>query len=358
MARPRNKLDRKAQAEEVLERLEKEPPGWKRERLLALKHGLEGEMSLEDIAEAVGRARSCIQRWFDLYRSGGLEGVLQKGHAGGVESTLTAPVAAEMKAKLKEGKWRRAADVRRWLAEEHGVEVALPTVYKYLGKCEARLKVPRPTHTRKDTKAAETFKSELAAELHNLDIETGRRVRIWVADEMRYGLQPVTRRVWSLRGTRVVVPVEPRYEWGYCYGALEVQGEGAEFFYTPTVNLECSALFLSQLGAIDPEAVHVVIWDGAGFHQKDLAPELPNNVRLLKLPAYSPELNPIEKLWDIAKDTICNRVFKTVADLESVLTGVLAQYWSDPKRVADLIGTTGWLPSKVNATYRSVLLIS
>lgn len=60
--------------------------------------------------------------------------------------------------------------------------------------------VPRPSHARKDAAAAETFKSELAAELRKLDIETGRRVRIWVADEMRYGLQPVTRRVWSLRG--------------------------------------------------------------------------------------------------------------------------------------------------------------
>lgn len=139
MARPRSKLDKKAQASEVLERLEKEPPGWKRERLLALKHGLEGEMSLEEIAEAVGRARSCIQRWFDVYRSRGLKGLLHKAHSGGVESTLKASVAAEMKEKLKEGKWRRAADVKRWLSREHGVEVALPTVYKYLGKCEARL---------------------------------------------------------------------------------------------------------------------------------------------------------------------------------------------------------------------------
>ncbi len=185
MARPRSKLDEKAQASEVMECLEKEPAGWRRERLLALKHGLEGEMSLEEIAEAVGRARSCIQRWFDTYRSGGIEGLLHKSHAGGVESALKAPVAAQMKEKLKEGKWRRAADVRSWLAQEHGVEVALPTVYKYLGKCEARLKVPRPSHAKKDAAAAETLKSELASKLHGIDIETGRKVRIWVADEMR-----------------------------------------------------------------------------------------------------------------------------------------------------------------------------
>jgi transposase len=358
MARPRTKLDAKGQGQEALDRLEGEPPGWKRERLLALKHGLEGEMSLEQIALAGGRSRSCIQRWFDAYRSQGLEGLLRKEHAGGTESTLKAPAAAEMKEKLKKGEWRRGADVQRWLKQEHAVEVAITTVYKYLGKCGARLKVPRPSHTKKDAVAAETFKSELAANLRELNIEKERPVRVWVADEMRYGLLPVTRRVWSLRGTRVVVPVEARYEWGYCYGALEVEGEGAEFFYSPTVNLECSSIFLSQLAQSDPDAVHVVIWDGAGFHQSDGQPEVPGNVRLVKLPAYSPELNPIEKLWDILKDGICNRLFATIRELEEALTVVLAQYWSDAKRVYDLIGSKGWLVAQTNATSPNVLPIA
>jgi transposase len=139
---------------------------------------------------------------------------------------------------------------------------------------------------------------------------------------------------------------------------LEVQGEGAEFFYTPTVNLECSALFLSQIRTIDPEAIHVMIWDGAGFHQQDQAAEVPANVRLLKLPAYSPELNPIEKLWDIAKGAICNRVFGTLAELETALTGALAQYWSDARRVHDLISTKGWLVAQANAISPNVLLIA
>jgi transposase len=149
MARPRSKLDKKGQAQEGLDLLAKEPPGWKRERLLALRHGLEGKMSLDEIGEAVGRARSCVQRWFDTYRIHGLERLLSKEHAGGVESALTEAAAQEMIGKLKEGTWRRAADAQRWLKEEHKVEVALRTVYKYLGKCEAGLKVPRPSHAKK-----------------------------------------------------------------------------------------------------------------------------------------------------------------------------------------------------------------
>ena len=122
------------------------------------------------------------------------------------------------------------------------------------------------------------------------------------------------------------------------------------------MNLECSALFLQQLAQSHPEAVHVVIWDGAGFHQKDRNPQLPANVRLVQLPAYSPELNPIEKLWDIVKDAICNRIFATLDQLEEALTSVLAQYWSESQRVYNLIGTNGWLLAQTNITSPSVLL--
>jgi DDE superfamily endonuclease len=114
---------------------------------------------------------------------------------------------------------------------------------------------------------------------------------------MRYGLQPVTRRVWSLRGLRPVCPVHPRYQWGYLYGALEVGGQGhAEFLCCPTVNLDYSGRFLEQVATHDPQATHVLLWDGAGFHPADGAAGLPDNVRLLALPSYSPELNPVEKL--------------------------------------------------------------
>lgn len=159
--------------------------------------------------------------------------------------------------------------------------------------------MPRPCHEKHDPAAAETFKATLAQKLAALELPARTPVRLWVAHEMRYGLQPVTRRVWALRGQRVVVAVHPRYQWGYVFGALQVGDEGeAEFFYCPTANQQYSRLFLQQRAARDPEAVHVISWDGAGFHPGQGAPELPANVRLIAFPPYSPELNPVEKLWD------------------------------------------------------------
>jgi transposase len=132
MARPRATLDTHNQAEAVLTRLKSEPAGWRRERLLAVKFGLEGQLGLYAIAERLGRPRSLIQDWFDRFRQGGLERLLDKRRGQGTPSRLTAEAAQALSQKLVAGGWRRAADAQRWLAETHGIEVGLGAVYKYL----------------------------------------------------------------------------------------------------------------------------------------------------------------------------------------------------------------------------------
>ena len=100
----------------------------------------------------------------------------------------------------------------------------------------------------------------------------------------------------------------------------------AVLMYIPTVSLECSQLFLEEIVTTDEAAIHIVIWDGAGFHQKPLASDVPSQVRLLPLPPYCPELNPMEKLWDIVKGHIGNKVFETLTSIESEITDVLRAF--------------------------------
>ena len=75
---------------------------------------------------------------------------------------------------------------------------------------------------------------------------------------MRFGLQPVTRRVWTRRGVEVVLPVVPRHQWGHTCRALEICGAGAGFLHTDGVSLEASRCFLEQAGRSAPEAMHIV----------------------------------------------------------------------------------------------------
>ena len=126
-----------------------------------------------------------------------------------------------------------------------------------------------------------------------------------------------------------------------------------EFLYSPTVNLGHSELFLQQLGAREPDATHVVIWDGAGFHPQDGAQGLPDNVRLLPLPSYSPDLNPIEGLWDQLKDHLCNKVFASLRAMQAAITDLLRPFWENAERVRDLIGQ-GWLLARAQAFFRQL----
>src|SRR5919108_618748 len=104
MARTRRNLDPHGQAAQVLQQLKREPAGWRRERLLAVKLGLEGEFDLEEIAAYLGRARSCIQGWLDRFRRGGLAALLEPPRRGqGPASPLSAELAQALGQKLAAG---------------------------------------------------------------------------------------------------------------------------------------------------------------------------------------------------------------------------------------------------------------
>ena len=222
-------------------------------------------------------------------------------------------------------------------------------IYKYLGKCGGRLKATRPCNPKKDQEAEDAFRVTLADKMDELAIPATRPVRLWVYDEMRYGLHPLTRKMWCLRGVRAIAPSRRRYQNGYLYGALEVGGSGAEFLFTESLCKDWDACFLHQIGTLDKESVHVVIGDGAGFHHKAGGEGLPENVRIITLPAYSPELNPAEKLWDIVKDGICNRDWSGLKELETAIEDRIRPYWEDARKVVSLIGT-GYLLSELNVT--------
>ena len=170
---------------------------------------------------------------------------------------------------------------------------------------------------------------------------------------MRYGLHGFTRRVWGLRGHRPVAPTQRVYQWGYVYGAVGVGLARTQFLLAETVDPAHELKFYQQVGRSDPAAVHVLIHDGAGFHLRDGDPRLPDNVRIVTLPAYSPELNPVEGLWDQVKDVLCNRVLGTLADLETVLVEQLRRFWQDARRVGSLI--FDWLRACANASSRTII---
>ena len=169
-------------------------------------------------------------------------------------------------------------------------------------------------------------------------------------DEARFGLHTDLRRVWVPKGSCPVVERQTKYEWDYLYGSLEVTAGQAHFAHLPTVNLGCDALYLEALAASDPDAVHVVIRDNAGFHLRDGDARLPARVRIVPLPPYSPELNPCEQAWDVIKDEVSNHCYRSINKLRDALLPSLRRFWDDADAVLRLVGRP-WLRDQANVSY-------
>jgi len=339
-----------AQKEALKQGVKTEKDAIFRDRMHAVLIATGGTLRTVDIAARLGRATSAVQRWLDLFTQGGVEALRVRQQAPGRQSAMQAPqVQKELAAGLQEGRWRTGVQMAAWLKQAHGITLSKTQRYYWLGKSNGALKVPRPVHTRKDAAAAAEFQAHLFEKLVGLNLPAGARVRVWVQDEARIGLHDSHRRCWGLRGIRIVKARQQEYQWCYVSGALEVVTGHAEFRLLPTVGLDLTNGFLEQIAGHDPEAHHIVIWDQAGFHHRPGDPRLPPRVHVIPLPAYSPELNPVERLWDILKDELCNRVYDGICALEDAACQALQPFIRETHRVRSLVGD-GWIHAQANAS--------
>jgi len=356
------KLGRSDVAAVIDERYAHEPDGWRKRRLLAVKLAAQGTHTSAEIADLCGIARTYLFEWLKPVRAqglAGLEALLRRAQPGPREGTrygVAPAVMAALAERLAAHGFVSAEAARRWLKKEHGIERPYGTVWGWLKKARGVLRVPRPTHSRKSPGAAEAFNSAVAEKLEGLGIEAGSRVKVWFMDEARFGLHTELRRVWTLRGLRPIVTRQIKYQWDYLYGALGAVSGEAHFAHLPGVSLEWDEVFLRDLAASDPAAIHVLVRDQAGFHLREGDPRLPGGVRLVDLPPYSPELNPCEGLWDVVKDEICNQVHATITALRQALRPVLQRYWEDAPAVLRLVGRA-WFLAELNATRKSVVSV-
>lgn len=126
---------------------------------------------------------------------------------------------------------------------------------------------------------------------------TSRPLRVMYQDEARFGRISDTRYCWAKKPTRPEVKGMLIYQYTYAYAAVSPQDGRMDSLVLPEVSGRCMQIFLDEVAQRYPGDNIVMMVDGAGWHKSnDL--KLPENLRLLFLPPYSPELNPQEHLWD------------------------------------------------------------
>ena len=135
-------------------------------------------------------------------------------------------------------------------------------------------------------------------------------------DEARFGRMVRIRRCWAPSPARPVVCNGYEREFVYVYGAVSPIEGHLDWMICRQMNTDHMTAFLAQVSAAHKDEFMLMVVDGASSHvSKGLV--VPENIRLLRLPPYAPELNPQEHVWDeLREKEFPNRVF---SDLTSVM---------------------------------------
>jgi hypothetical protein len=165
----------------------------------------------------------------------------------------------------------------------------------------------------------------------------GKKIEIWFQDEARVGQKGTLTRLWAKRGTRPRAIRDTRYEWAYLFGAVCPERSVGAALVMPFANADALNAHLEEIAYhVAADAHAVLVLDGAGWHTSHEL-KIPSNITLLTLPAYAPELNPVENIWEyLRKNKLALRLYD---DYEAIVEAC-CQAWNDliemPERIASI----------------------
>ncbi len=166
-------------------------------------------------------------------------------------------------------------------------------------------------------------------------------------DEARFGRITDPRRCWAPFPLRPMCQAMLSREYIYAYAAVSVCDGKLDTLILPTVNTACMQIFLDEVASRYREERIVMVVDCAGWH-RSAALNIPSNIVLMKLPPYSPELNPVEHLWDdLREKSFGNLIFDSMKTLEKHLATALKKFEMEAERVKSIVA---W-PWIINALF-------
>ena len=164
-----------------------------------------------------------------------------------------------------------------------------------------------------------------------------KNVDVWFQDEARFGQQNTTTRLWATKGTRPRAVKQQQFEYAYLFGAVCPATGDTEALIAPIMNMDVMEKHLSLISQKVPKGRHaVIVVDGAAGHQTHLTEKF-DNLSIIKLPPYSPELNPIEQVWQwLRQNELANRCFNGYDDIVNECSRAWNVFISDVSSVIGL----------------------
>ena len=167
-------------------------------------------------------------------------------------------------------------------------------------------------------------------------------IEIWFQDEARVGQRGTVARMWVEKGTRPRIVRQQQFNSAYIFGAVCPQKDEGVGIIMPYSDTEAMLIHLKHISANISKGKHaIIIMDRASWHTTKKIKKF-NNITIVHLPAASPELNPVEQIWQhLRRRELSNRCFK---DYEEILN-VCSDAWNnfvDEKGAIKNLCTRDW----------------
>lgn len=167
-------------------------------------------------------------------------------------------------------------------------------------------------------------------------------IELWFQDEARLGQKNGRVRIWAKTGTRPRLPADQRYESAYLFGAIcPARGTGAALMM-PFADTEAMQMHLDEISTQVAQCAHgVVLMDRAGWHTTDKL-QIPKNLTIILLPSRSPELNPVENIWQFLRENyLSNSIFDSYQDIVEAGCSAWNKLMAQPQSITS-IGMRKW----------------
>ncbi len=221
-----------------------------------------------------------------------------------------------------------------------GQKVHQTTIYRLLKRHEWRKVMPRSHHPDADFEEQEEFKQQFPnlvdEALKSKDSQDNRPVLLMAQDEGRFGRLGQVMKAWCPKGYRPLVAKQGVRDYVYAYAAIAPALGQMTTLVLPFVNITMMELFLQQVSTDFADYFIIMQVDRASWHISDKL-NLPDNIRLIPQTPRSPELNPVEHLWEaIRENYFYNEVFESLEKVIDTLCDGLNFFNSVPEKLKSM----------------------
>lgn len=169
-------------------------------------------------------------------------------------------------------------------------------------------------------------------------------IELWFQDEARVGQKGTLTRIWAKTGSRPRQKRDQRYKCAYIFGAVCPARETGCALVLPHANTQAMTLHLEEISRHVAQGAHaVIVIDGAGWHRTGGKLVVPQNITLLRLPPYSPELNAQENIWQyLRQNYLAGKIFDDYDEIVDACCKAWNNLLSTPT-IINTIASRKWL---------------